>query len=214
MLSAETRRFFNALRDNNNREWFEANKAWYQDAVKAPAEIFVEALRHIIEEATGVALKPKIFRVHRDVRFARDKTPYNAHLHMSFTAEDGFAPGWLVGLDAEKLVLGCGTFAFEDGKLDHWRRLADEAEGEALAEILADFVARGIRVDDPELKRVPAPYAPQHPRADLLRRKGLVVWCDRVSMEELYGAEGPARCWSRLQPFSPVFEWLRLEGGE
>lgn len=211
MISEETTRFLAELKDNNSREWFEAHKARYEDVFKHSAARFCEEMAERLMDETGLRYRAKVFRIHRDVRFSKDKTPYNAHLHMSFTPQDGGAdaPAWMIGLDSEKLVMGAGIFMFSKDRLEAWRAMVDSAEGEQLAALLARLEEDGARIEEPELKRVPAPYATDHPHAGLLRRKGLVVWTDAAKQADIYGAAGPGQCWMRLQPFMPVFERLR-----
>ncbi len=211
MISEETVRFLTALKDNNNREWFEANKRWYEESFKYAAARFSDEMAEYLKDQTGTSYKPKVFRIHRDVRFSKNKMPYNAHLHISFIPIGGGedTPGWMIGLEPDRLVMGVGVFAFSKDKLDAWRAVVDGAEGEALGLLLGTLKATGARIDEPELKRVPAPYAADHPNGDLLRRKGLAVWTDAAAQSEMFGAEGPKNCWERLKPIKPVFDWLK-----
>ncbi len=211
MISEETVRFLAELKDNNNREWFEANKARYEDVFKNAAARFGDEMAEYLKDRTGIVYKPKVFRIHRDVRFSGDKTPYNAHMHMSFTPSGvgSDAPAWMMGLEPDRLVMGVGVFVFSKDKLDAWRAAVGGPDGEKLAELLGRLKADGARIEEPELKRVPAPYATDHPQGTLLRHKGLAVWTDGAAQDEIYGADAPEKCWRRLQPFMPVFDWLR-----
>src|SRR5262245_19253422 len=83
----ETQAFLRDLAANNDRNWFQANKARYERAYKAPAEAFTAEIRPRIEALAGQPTGAKIFRIHRDVRFAKDKSPYNTHLHIGFMTE-------------------------------------------------------------------------------------------------------------------------------
>jgi len=174
----ETMGFLRQLRANNDRAWFNAHKADYERAYKAPAEAFTAEIRPRLEALAGVPLGAKVFRIHRDVRFSKNKAPYNTHLHIGFQAQRvGGEPhrrgGFYFGLDADKLTVGVGAFDFGAADLERYRRVV-AGDGE-LAELLAALEARQ---DEPELKRVPAPYPADHPRGELLRRKGLNVWRD------------------------------------
>ena len=80
----DTQAFLRDLRANNDRDWFNAHKATYERVYKAPAEAFVAELRPRLEALAGVTLGGKVFRIHRDVRFSKDKSPYNTHLHIGF----------------------------------------------------------------------------------------------------------------------------------
>jgi uncharacterized protein (TIGR02453 family) len=177
----ETQAFLKDLAANNDRAWFNANKARYERAYKAPAEAFVAELRPRLEALSGVPLGGKLFRIHRDVRFSKDKSPYNTHLHLGFQHQRaGGEPrrrgGFYFGIDPEMLTLGVGAFDFGPGDLDRYRKaVADDSWDGDLAEMLARLDGRQF---EPDLKRTPAPYRADHPRAELLKRKGLNVWRD------------------------------------
>jgi uncharacterized protein (TIGR02453 family) len=177
----DTQAFLQDLAANNDRAWFAANKARYERVYRRPAEAFVAELRPRLEKLAGVRLGGKLFRIHRDVRFSKDNSPYNTHLHIGFQHQrEGGEPrrrgGFYVGLDATTLTLGVGAFDFGPADLDRYRRaVADDHEGGDLDGLLAKL---GARQHDPDLKRVPAPYPADHPRAELLKRKGLNAWRD------------------------------------
>jgi uncharacterized protein (TIGR02453 family) len=85
----ETIQFLADLKANNDRAWFAEHRDVYEREVRAPSEIFVATIEGELEAAFGWPFASKMFRVHRDVRFSKDKSPYNAHVHVAFT----FSPG-------------------------------------------------------------------------------------------------------------------------
>jgi len=177
----ETMGFLRELRANNDRAWFNAHKADYERAYKAPAEAFAAEIRPRLEALAGVPLGAKIFRIHRDVRFSKDKSPYNTHLHLGFQVtripgQPRRRGGFYFGLEPDALSLGVGAFDFGPADLERYRKaVASETDGEELAAMLARLAPRQY---EPDLKRVPAPYPADHPRGELLRRKGLNAWRD------------------------------------
>lgn len=177
----DTQAFLRDLRANNARDWFNANKKTYERVLKTPAEAFVAELRPRLEALAGVKLGGKVFRIHRDVRFSKDKSPYNTHMHLGFQHQrEGGEPrrrgGFYFGIDPDAVTLGVGAFDFGPADLDRYRKaVADDHEGGELAKILAGL---GARQHDADLKRVPAPYPADHPRGALLKHKGLNVWRD------------------------------------
>lgn len=211
MLSAETAGFLGRLRANNDRQWFEANKGDYEACVKRPGEAFAHALSDALEAAIAQSHDFRIFRIHRDVRFARDKTPYNAHLHISLSPSGSCKEGgpvWMFGLDPDGVTLGAGAFAFSPGQLANWRTLVAGAEGNNIARLLASLEVGGVRINTPELKRVPAPHAGDHIQGTLLRRKGLTAWIDNLDPEIAFGTEGPNQCTRRLLELRPIMELI------
>lgn len=206
---AGTLKFLKDLKANNDREWFTANKKIYEQVIKFPAEAFCSGMCAELHELTGVTHRSKVFRIHRDIRFSKDKTPYNAHLHISFfpTEETGFSPGWFFGLSPEKLTLGAGVFRFDNSGLDEYRIRVDGAEGETLAKIVDHLVKSGARINEPPLKRVPSGFAKDHPREALLRRKGLALWSD-MKNDIVTKPDLVKNCVAEFGRLKPVYDWF------
>jgi len=209
-FSKDTVKFLKDLKVNNNRDWFQANKKIYEAVVKQPAAKVSAALNEQVEKLTGTPHKAKIFRVNRDVRFSKDKTPYNTHVHMAFSPDtDGSVkPMWFFGLDTQKLVLGAGVFEFPKEHLEAWRERISGGEGEELAKILAKREKSGARIGDPALKRVPKPWPPDHPRENLLRHKGLAVWLDAPGKDFAFGDKVAENCAKEFKRLLPLVNWL------
>jgi uncharacterized protein (TIGR02453 family) len=174
-LVSGSRGFFAQLAANNDREWYAAHKAEYEAAVKRPAELLLEEVAARLSHDLAQPTKPKLYRVYRDVRFSKDKTPYNTHLHMEWSAPD--APVcYLFGAAADYCKLGVGAMAFPKETIAKWRERVDagaDVVGEA-----AKLESAGWQMSEPELKRVPSPYDADNPRAVHLKRKGLILWHD------------------------------------
>jgi uncharacterized protein (TIGR02453 family) len=208
-FSAEAYAFLADLADNNSRDWFAGNKARYEAAIKQPAEAFIHALGALISARHGIDTRPKIFRMHRDLRFAKDKHPYNTHLHMAVMDADT-GPGWMVGLEPRDggphLALGYGCFGFDKQHLQRWRDAVAGEHGALLAQALG---ASHVTLPDAELKRVPAPFSADHPRADLLRRKSFSVWLPHPDPELVLGDDAPKRIAAQLERLTPLRNWLQ-----
>lgn len=204
MFSRETLCFLNDLKDHNNRDWFQSQKPRYDAQVKSASKAFTATLATLLSDRYGTNVTAKIFRINRDLRFSKDKTPYNAHVHMSFRDPEADA-AWMIGLEVDRLALGYGAFAFDPARLARWREQVSGPAGERLCSLLRD---RPIRLDPPELKRVPPPYATDHPAADLLRRKGFAVWLHDMSVDAAFGEGAPPRLLERLAVLDPVRSWF------
>ncbi len=177
-LLGDTLAFLHDLSANNNREWFTAHKQTYERDVRRPALLFLDDIAARLERRTGIAVTPKLYRIHRDLRFAKDKTPYNSHLHLQWTAAQGAPVAWLFGLSESYFCAGLGIMGFSPAQVAAWRAAVAGPAGAALAADLAGLLSADHRIDPPELTRVPPPHARDHARGDLLRRKSLVVWRD------------------------------------
>ena len=117
-----TLKFLQDLRKNNDKAWFNEHRTDYEAAFKRPAQDFCAAMEERLTELAGMPLNSKVYRVNRDLRFSKDKTPYNTHLHISFRPGTGVssAPSFAFGLDPKMLTVGAGTFGFEK-QLDSYR---------------------------------------------------------------------------------------------
>jgi len=201
--------FLADLKENNNREWFGEHKTDFEQYVKAPSEAFCRLMVEALDGMTGAEHRSKIFRIYRDVRFAKDKTPYKPYQHILFAAGDHrLTPtAWFFGLEPDRLVLGAGKFSFDGEGLVRYREAVADKRGVALAKILAELQRQGARLNDPPLKRVPSGYDKDHPRADLLRRKGLALWVD---LDVTVASKGDlvASCLVEFQRLTPLVRWL------
>lgn len=207
MFDAETLTFLTDLRANNSRDWFIAHRARYDAHVAAPVRAFSDALSAELGRRAGGPVTAKFYRLNRDLRFAKDKTPYNTHVHLSFTAP-AVPFAWMVGLEPGRLTLGYGAFMFPPALLSRWRSVVDGPAGSDLAERLDTMRARGLRVSEPELKRTPAPFDADHPNAQLLRHKSLAVWDDSLGVDATFGADAPQRLAAEMTAFEPLRAWL------
>lgn len=203
-----TRAFLAKLSRDNTRDWFAEHKAQYDADLKAPAQLLLDQIAHDLGKQTGDNIDTKLFRPHRDLRFSKDKTPYTTHLHMLWTRRGGGHQdiGYFFGIASDYVSAGVGLMAFDKAVLTDWRAAIDGPFGDQISEAIAAAQNRGATLRDPDLKRVPAPYPPDHPHADLLRRKGLSLWQEIDEAE--YG--DPAKALHRsFDLFAPVTRFLK-----
>ncbi|WP_370322024.1 DUF2461 domain-containing protein [Oricola sp.] len=213
-FSDETLAFLNGLKANNSRDWFDANRKSYEAAVKAPSKAFSDIMAGELERLTGAAHKPKIFRINRDIRFSKDKTPYNAHIHISWMPVGGGegAPAFMFGLSTEYCTLGCGTFEFPKPMLERYRETIAGARGEELGKMIDGLVADGYRLNEPALKRVPAGFPADHPRAALSLHKGLALWRDFESPQSATEPDLMRKCLGHFETLLPFWRFLSMAG--
>ena len=159
--------FYDDLEVDNTKSFWEAHKAVYDESVKAP----MVALTSALEPEFGSA---KVFRPYRDVRFAKDKTPYKDH-QGAFVAA-GPATGWYVELSARGIRTGAGFYEASSGRLAAYREaVAHDKTGPALKRILAKLEKAGWTIGGDRLKTAPRGYDADHPRIELLRHRSLTV---------------------------------------
>ncbi len=172
--------FLLELRSNNNREWFQANKNRYERDVKEPLLRFIEDFEprlHSISThfvADTRANGGSMFRIYRDVRFAKDKSPYKTQAAAQFRHEVGktaHAPGFYLHLAPDEILAGVGMWQPDSESLNKIRNAIDANPGkwERVAkgkEFLAEYAIGGE-----SLKRPPKGFDPDHPYIDDLKRK-------------------------------------------
>jgi uncharacterized protein (TIGR02453 family) len=207
--------FLKNLERNNNRDWFQKNKQVFKRALEEPAKSFLEEMSEALAALTGESMGGKVFRIYRDVQFSKDKTPYNAHIRMSFmghgcdTKACGDNPMFHFSLEPETLTLGVGCFEFSKDMLPTYQdAVANDERGASLEIILADMIRKQFRIESPGYKRVPKGFDPDHPRGPYLRRKGLTVWQGSPIPKELSEHRAVNRCIAKYREMLPVYQWL------
>lgn len=159
--------FYDDLELDNTKSFWESHKGVYDESVKQP---FL-ALAAVLEPEFGAT---KIFRPYRDVRFAKDKTPYKTH-QGAFVAA-GPAMGWYVELSPRGVRVGGGFYEASGARLGAIRdAIDDDKTGPALKRLLTRLEKAGFEVGGERLKTTPRGYDADHPRIDLLRHKQIVV---------------------------------------
>ena len=175
-LIADAKSFYIGLNANNKRDWWQDNKVTYDTKLKAPALALLEELTGPLAALTDTPIKTKIFRPYRDVRFSKDKTPYNTHLHMMWQLQ-GDAPQnpvFFFGIGIDYVTTGAGLMGFDKPLLDNWRKMVD-LDTDRIMGVVKTVEDQGFTLREPALKRIPSPYDKAHPAARLLRMKGVIA---------------------------------------
>ncbi|MCG3268905.1 DUF2461 domain-containing protein [Yoonia sp. I 8.24] len=174
-LISDAQEFYTRLAANNTRDWWAANRATYDDRLKPGALALLGDLIAPLSELVGTAVTPKLFRPHRDVRFSKDKTPYNTHLHMMWKIQSDAPqnPVFFFGIGKDYVSAGAGLMGFEKPMLSNWREMLD-LDTKRMLGVFEGIEETGFEFREPALKRVPSPYDKDHPAARFLRMKGIV----------------------------------------
>ncbi len=169
--------FCRELDATNTKEWFEPRKEHYVQNIRKPAELFCDLMADELGQMTGTGHTGKVMRIYRDVRFSKDKRPYNAHLHMSWSpnvAAGTLAPGWFFACSPDMLTLNMGLHGLDGDGLARVRSVVDR-HGDELSQAIAETGFGFSAWGDAPLKKVPAPYAADNPHGDLLKRRNLIL---------------------------------------
>ncbi|MEO1059027.1 MAG: DUF2461 domain-containing protein, partial [Actinomycetota bacterium] len=170
--------FYEQLGADNSKSFWQANKARYDDEIRTPMAALAEAL----DEYGPFHL----FRPHNDMRFSKNKPPYKTHQGAYGESEGG--AGYYVQISAEGLFVGAGYYALAKDQLARFRAAVDnEHTGAEVDELVADVRRRRYSIAAiSELKTAPRGYPKDHPRIELLRRKGLIATRDFGSPKWLH----------------------------
>ena len=213
-------RFLEVLAENNNREWFQARKTDYEQHVLGPSQDFVAALGQRLEELSDGILydtradgRGSILRIYRDVRFSKDKRPYNTNVRVFFwegTRKKMENPGFFVRVSPTGAGVFGGKHQFPKRFLAAYREaVVDEELGDELERALeAVRAAGGLSIGGEHYKRVPRGYDPEHKRAELLKYNGLYAHTGGIGRDTVTIPELVDVCFVRCSSMAPLHHWL------
>ena len=214
----QTVTFFRKLGQNNNKMWFDQNKAIYEQQVLVPSRDFILALGTQLKKiAPGVQADPRVnkslFRLNRDIRFSHDKTPYKTHLGIWFW--EGPRPrmecsGFYFHLEPKRFMLGVGLYAFPKDMLETYRQSVIHPKyGPALAKAInAIKKTKDYYVGEPHYKKIPHGYDPAHKNAEFLLYDGLYGGVELPFTEELFSERLVDLCFEHYKKMLPLHRWL------
>ena len=213
--------FLRELRENNNREWFRANKERYEADVRDPLLRFIadfalplhELSAHFVADPRPVG--GSLFRIYRDVRFSKDKSPYKTQAAAHFRHERGkdvHAPGFYLHLEPEDVFAGAGIWHPDMKSLTKireaivanpggWQRLTDD-----------DEFRRRCTLSGDSLKRAPKGFDPKHPLIEDLKRKDFVT-VTSFTEEDACAPDFTAQLAPAYRTAAPVVEFLTTSLG-
>jgi uncharacterized protein (TIGR02453 family) len=190
MIEKYTLAFLSKLKKNNKKEWFDKNRTAY-DAARHNMEMFVTALlanMTSFEPAVGtLAAKKCLFRINRDIRFSKDKSPYKTNFGASINpgGKNSPGPGYYIHIEPGKSFLGGGVYMPEPGFLNAIRQEIDYNLKE-FEKILKEKKFKNIFGDletIEKLQRPPKGYDESNPAIDYLKHKHYTVFCTLTDAE-------------------------------
>ena len=212
----ETVTFLSSLAKNNKKVWFDAHRADYDKYLMEPARAFTEALgERLTAIAPGIIAEPRvngsIFRIYRDTRFSKDKTPYKTHLGIFCWEGEGpkmECPGFYFHLQPPNLMLGGGIHIFSKPLLEEFRRsVVHPQHGHDLA-VAATGVSKMFEIGGRHYKRVPTGYDKDTPYAPFLLFNGLTAGVEEPIPPILHTSMIVDHCMWVFEEMVPVHSWL------
>ena len=205
---AEGLEFFAALAGNNTREFWHANKETFETSVRDPLRAFLDS----VADEFGTF---HLFRMNRDVRFSKDKSPYKT-AQGAVTETDGGSTHY-IHLGADGLFVGGGMYHLARDQIANYRdAVADDRTGPALERAIAAVRKAKVEVShgyEEPLKTAPKGYPKDHPRIDLLRWKGVIAHRQIGAPAWLHTRKAGAEITKVWRSSAPVLDWLDANVG-
>jgi uncharacterized protein (TIGR02453 family) len=196
--------FYEDLENDNTKSFWQEHKSVYDEAVAAP----MKALSAALEDEFGAA---KIFRPYRDVRFAKDKSPYKTH--QGAYVATGPSTGYYVQISAAGVFVGAGFYEAASARLAAIRdAIVDDAHGADLEAILTKLTKAGWKIGGETLKTAPRGYDVEHPRIELLRHKSLTVGTEYGFEPFIHTPKLVDRIRKDWRATTPFLEWVSAHG--
>jgi uncharacterized protein (TIGR02453 family) len=170
-------KFLARLKKNNNREWFARHKPEYEDFVKLPMQSLLASLAGPMASiAPEIDIHPKrsLFRIYRDIRFSKNKSPYKTHVAAVFglMGNWGDSAGFYVHVEPGRIYVGGGIYMPNGDQLKKIRKAINERSGEFLAIVGNKTFKRKFGTFEGEkLQRAPLGFAPDDPMIEWLKFK-------------------------------------------
>ena len=219
--------FLKGLAENNNREWFEERRDTYEESLREPMKRLIEEmdarLARFAPEITGT-VKTSLFRIHRDVRFSKNKSPYKTNAACWFFHRDSRGnvgqeathggAGFYFQLQPRDCFAGGGIWMPPSPTLKRIRAALDVGHEEFEAVVNARAFKKVFRAPDTEamLKRMPRGYGVEHPAADWLRYQSFTSWA-QLKQAEVTSASLPDRLEEIFNTMTPFIRWLNKATG-
>ena len=209
--------FFKEIKANNERPWFEENKERYKASVVSPMSDFIEAMApRLAKISKNFVADPRpnggsMFRIYRDVRFAKDKRPYKEHAACHFrhaSAKNVHAPGFYMHFAPDEVRFGGGMWMLEPEPLSQVRT-AIASDAKAWKKVVDDkgFKAAFDGIHGDALSRPPRGFDPEHPYIDDIKRKSYFA----MSEASVKDAQTPAivdRVEASFKAAKPLMQFL------
>jgi uncharacterized protein (TIGR02453 family) len=199
----KVRSWFEGLEAENTREYFAANRRFFEQSIRDQME---ELLAELSETFGG---EVKMFRQNRDIRFSTDKSPYKNNTYGVLRGADIAAGGLYASISADGLVAGSGYHVMARDQLERYREaVADARRGSELSKLVAEAQGAGLELWGATLATAPRGYSPEHERIELLRRKSLALGARLKFGRGISGSDGLGFVTTTWRAAAPVSGWL------
>ena len=208
--------FLKKLEKNNARDWFHEHKSDYEDLIRSPALNFIDDMEHDITHLSPhfLAIAKKVggslMRVHRDVRFSKDKSPYKTNIGIQLRHEMGrdvHAPGFYVHVEPDECFVGVGIWRPDSSALGKIRDAIVEKDKIWLAAINDNSFRKYFDLSGESLKNGPRGYDKEHPLIEDLKRKDFIA-ISHFSEKSMLGKNFKQEVVKRFTDAEPLMQFL------
>lgn len=216
MLLPQTLRYLTQLKKNNNKTWFDANRPLYEAAridFSNFIQLMIEALQKSDPTITGNTSKGAIFRIHRDIRFSNDKTPYKAHFGASIKrgGRTSVFAGYYFHLEPGASFIGGGLWMPEADALKavrqeidyNWQEFSSILNTKGFKKTYNDL----YKAEEVRLKTLPKGYQKENPAIDYLKLKSFIAET-KTSDEELTRPDLHRRTLAAFEALQPLLHFI------
>jgi uncharacterized protein (TIGR02453 family) len=218
-FSKQTIKFFKDLKNNNSKQWFEQNRDIFDNHVILESQLFVISMGQKLQKiAPDIVAIPKtdksIFRIYRDVRFSKDKSPYKTHLGILFW-EGPFKKmensGFYFHLEPAKLFLGVGMHIIPKNLLQIYRESVIHSEyGLSLTKAIKKVEKNAsYKIGWKQYKKTPRGFGEDHVNAEYLLYGGMGFQYEEPLPDMIYTKEILDYAYEKFKDMSPIHTWLR-----
>jgi len=213
----EAIKFLSKLKRNNNKDWFESHRDEFNNSVLEPAQEFVVVLGELLRTfVPGIIAIPKtdksIFRLHRDVRFSKDKAPYKTNLGILFWEGDRKkmdCPGFYFHAEPDYIFLGSGQYMFSDFLLKRYREVIyNPDKAKELHSIVKKLKKKGYSLGGRTYKRVPRGFDPEYPYSEYLLHNGIYLFEEIRDLKKILKEDMVKFSLKKFKETLPFHNWL------
>lgn len=216
MLSKESLQFLEDLKTNNNRDWFLANKKRYE-AYKADYHKLVSDLLEVMKPLDAslemLEVKNCTFRINRDIRFSKDKSPYKTHMGiwLASGAKNAETSGYYVQIDPENSFIGGGMYCPQPDQLQKIRKeinfFHDDLEQIIHQKSFQSVFGDLNRHEEQTLKNPPRGYDKEHPAIEYLKLKSFTA-TRKIDVQEATQKDFVAKISKQLIALKPLNDYI------
>ena len=209
--------FLNDIRQNNTKEWFEANRDRYDQFILEPSRAFVKEMgEHLQALVPTIQAKPKVngslFRIYRDIRFPKDKTPIKSRIGVIFWQGIGKrmqSSSFYLHFSPDELFFAAGIRGFSRETLIGYRNyIKYDRHREELFQILNNLKSKGYSIPEPSYKRVPREFEPTITHNELTKFSAMYAFKQTPFQEILFSEKIIDHTYKIYEDLLPLQQWV------